>query len=716
MRALHLFFQLHQPYSLKTPEGGEHEYFGGGADFREAERKYYQSFFALLERNTQRYAGLKVSLLVSGSWLDQAELYAPELVRRLQKLVDLKQVELVATPYYYSLSAFYNEEEFREQVELSRQKFEGKFSTKLQVLATPGLMYHDRLARWASAAGFVGALAGDAAGVLDFRSSNRVYDAAGVSDFRVLFENGKISRALARGEDLVMAESLEKAEDFSGSQSEDMDGAEAAASGGLGGVAAGPRKRATAAEFVRGRAGVASTASRGSGKRAPMATKVAGKKMYSAKKLQKELDMACLRGNLVSLCLDARMFGEHREEGVVACFDEFFMNWLKVPGNKFLTASEILTAGNSAVGGEGAGSSALATLVPTAEISVKSTVRTSGMLDGFRDSAGRSGVVDDAGLPDSMAGGRGGLARIEEVQFILPEGFRTEEGDKLYGLRERVLKTKNEDLKTDFRKLTVMDYEFGKFREDFAKVLEDFEERVDELLLKPKQLRAENAGEAGGDAGEANLTASRTAEELAGVTGSRNMGVTGEEELEPEDDYTVKVHRILKKADEREAAARSLRGARALPGEELEDFVGDEADIDGAEVDIEFGSDDGLEGDCEEGGAGIEEDSDDFEEDEDGAEIDEAQEMMDAFDAAEAEVQVIAQRMKRSRETAEREFEALMEAEVVIPADEEPRRAPRGSLHGASHGASREALNGDTRGVSRVGTKKKKVHRKIVLD
>ena len=220
----------------------------------------------------------------------------------------------------------------------------------------------------------------------------------------------------------------------------------------------------------------------------------------------------------------------------------------------------------------------------------------------------------------------------------------------------------------------------------------------------------------GGDAGEANLTASRTAEELAGVTGSRNMGVTGEEELEPEDDYTVKVHRILKKADEREAAARSLRGARALPGEELEDFVGDEADIDGAEVDIEFGSDDGLEGDCEEGGAGIEEDSDDFEEDEDGAEIDEAQEMMDAFDAAEAEVQVIAQRMKRSRETAEREFEALMEAEVVIPADEEPRRAPRGSLHGASHGASREALNGDTRGVSRVGTKKKKVHRKIVLD
>lgn len=660
MRALHLFFQLHQPYSLKAPEGGEHEHFGGGADFREANQKYYQPFFALLERNTQRYAGLKVSLLVSGSWLDQAELYEPELVRRLQKLVDLKQVELVAVPYYHSLSAFYDKDEFNEQVALSRQKFEGKFSTHLSVLAAPGLMYHDRLAKWAEKAGFRGALAGDAAGVLDFRSAGRVYEAVGCEDFRVLFENGRLSQALVQGEDLVLATQAVKAEDFSevssSTVSEEAEGSRAM----------GARKRgATAAEFVRGRAGISRSTEivsrRSVGGAGAAGSSGLEKKVYSAKKLQKELDMACLRGNLVSLCLDARVFGEQRDKGVVACFDEFFANWLKVPGNKFLTASEIFEA---------------EVFRPTAEISVKSTVRSRGMLSGL-------------GIQENGAAGAG-LAKVEEVQFTLPEGFRTEAEDKLYDLRARVLKTKNEDLKRDFQKLTTMDYAFGKFREDFEKVLEDFEARVNDLLPKPKQLRAENAGaddDAASEVGAANLTASRAAEEL--------KGVTGDEEPEPENDYTVKVHRILKKA----SAEQAKRQARP------EDF-----ELESGELDEDLEVDDDV----------LDEDLDEFDvvedvDDADGTEIDEDDadevvDMSDAFDEAEAELQVIAQRMKRSKQESERELEALMEAEVVsvstaVELDEDNKAAGRK----AKNMTEREA-----RAAS--GAKKKKTHRRIVLD
>lgn len=661
MRALHLFFQLHQPYSLKAPEGGEHEYFGGGADFREANQKYYQPFFALLERNTQRYVGLKVSLLVSGSWLDQAELYEPELVRRLQKLVDLKQVELVAAPYYHSLSAFYDKDEFNEQVVLARQKFEGKFSTYLSVLAAPGLMYHDRLAKWAEKAGFRGALAGDAAGVLDFRSAGRVYEAAGCEDFRVLFENGRLSQALVQGEDLVLAAQAVKAEDFSEVSSliasEETEGSRMV----------GARKRgATAAEFVRGRAGV-SHATEAASRRSVGGAGVAGspgleKKAYSAKKLQKELDMACLRGNLVSLCLDARLFGEQRDKGVVACFDEFFANWLKVPGNKFLTASEVFEA---------------EAFKPTAEISVKSTVRSRGMLG-------------DLDIQENGVAGAG-LAKVEEVQFTLPEGFRAETEDKLYDLRARVLKTKNEDLKHDFQKLTTMDYAFGKFREDFGKVLEDFEARVDDLLPKPKQLRAENAGANDVDeaesAGAANLTASRTAEELKGVTGDE----------EPENDYTVKVHRILKKASA-EQAKRQARPSRP------EDF-----ELESGELDEDLEVDDVLGEELDE--FDVVEDVDDADEVEiDEDEADEAVDMSDAFDEAEAELQVIAQRMKRSKQESERELEALMEAEVVsvsttVKLDEDEKTAGRK----AKNTAEREA-----RAAS--GAKKKKTHRRIVLD
>ncbi len=662
MRALHLFFQLHQPYSLKAPEGGEHEYFGGGADFREANQKYYQPFFALLERNTQRYAGLKVSLLASGSWLDQAGLYEPELVRRLQKLVDLKQVELVAAPYYHSLSAFYDKDEFNEQVALARQKFEGKFSTHLSVLVAPRLMYHDRLAKWAEKAGFRGALAGDAAGVLDFRSAGRVYEAAGCEDFRVLFENGRLSQALVQGEDLVLAAQAVKAEDFSEVSSsvvsEETEGSRTI----------GARKRgATAAEFVRGRAGVShpteAVSRRSVGGAGAVGSSGLEKKVYSAKKLQKELDMACLRGNLVSLCLDARMFGEQRDKGVVACFDEFFANWLKVPGNKFLTASEVFEA---------------EAFKPTAEISVKTTVRSRGMLG-------------DLGIQENGAVGAG-LAKVEEVQFTLPEGFRAETEDKLYGLRARVLKTKNEDLKRDFQKLTTMDYVFGKFREDFGKVLEDFEARVDDLLPKPKQLRAENAGADDVDeaesAGAANLTASRTAEEL--------KGVTGDEEPEPENDYTVKVHRILKTA----SAEQAKRQARP------EDF-----ELESGELEEDLEVDDGFDGlDEELDEFDVVEDVDDADEAEVDDEMDEVVDMSDAFDEAEAELQVIAQRMKRSKQESERELEALMEAEVVsvstaVELDEDNKVVGRK----AKDTAEREA-----RAAS--GAKKKKTHRRIVLD
>lgn len=659
MRALHLFFQLHQPYSLKAPEGGEHEYFGGGADFREANQKYYQPFFALLERNTQRYAGLKVSLLVSGSWLDQAELYEPELVRRLQKLVDLKQVELVAAPYYHSLSAFYDKDEFNEQVALARQKFEGKFSTHLSVLAAPGLMYHDRLAKWAEKAGFRGALAGDAAGVLDFRSAGRVYEAAGCEDFRVLFEDGRLSQALVQGEDLVLAAQAMKAEDFSEVSSsvvsEETEGSRTM----------GARKRgATAAEFVRGRAGV-SHATEAASRRSVGGAGAVGssgleKKVYSAKKLQKELYMACLRGNLVSLCLDARMFGEQRDKGVVACFDEFFANWLKVPGNKFLMASEVFET---------------EAFKPTAEISVKSTIQSRGMLGDFD--------IQENGVAGA------GLAKVEEVQFTLPEGFRAETEDKLYDLRARVLKTKNEDLKHDFQKLTTMDYAFGKFREDFGKVLEDFEARVDDLLPKPKQLRAENAGADDVDeaesAGAANLTASRTAEEL--------KGVTGDEEPEPENDYTVKVHRILKKASA-EQAKRQVRP---------EDF-----ELESGELEEDLEVDDVLDEELDE--FDVVEDVDDADEVEIDDETDEVVDMSDAFDEAEAELQVIAQRMKRSKQESEIELEALMEAEVVsvstpVELDEDKKTAGRK----AKNTTEREA-----RAAS--GAKKKKTHRRIVLD
>ncbi len=227
-----------------------------------------------------------------------------------------------------------------------------------------------------------------------------------------------------------------------------------------------------------------------------------------------------------------------------------------------------------------------------------------------------------------------------------------------------------------------MDYAFGKFREDFGKVLEDFEARVDDLLPKPKQLRAENAGvdDDGNEAeavGAANLTASRAAEEL--------KGVTGDEEPEPENDYTVKVHRILKKASAEQAKRQARPEDFELESGELDEDLEVDDDVLGEELD-EFDVVEDVD------------DADEVEIDED--EADEAVDMSDAFDEAEAELQVIAQRMKRSKQESE-----VVSVSTTVKLDEDEKTAGRK----AKNTAEREA-----RAAS--GAKKKKTHRRIVLD
>lgn len=133
MRAVQLFFRLHRAYDLKPISEIDAEIFGIEAEFRETNRIEYQPLFALLERNSQKYPKFHVSVGVSGLWLEQAEKWDPELIRRLRKLVNLGNVELVACPYDYSLSSFYDEAEFETQMEEERKIFSRIFGVEPEI-------------------------------------------------------------------------------------------------------------------------------------------------------------------------------------------------------------------------------------------------------------------------------------------------------------------------------------------------------------------------------------------------------------------------------------------------------------------------------------------------------------------------------------------------------------------------------------------------------
>lgn len=202
MRVLHLGFQLDCPL-------------GDEKAFAERNKQVFQPFFAFLERNVQKYPDFRVSLLILGAWLDQAEKFDKTLLERLKVLAEAKKVDFLATPYYNSLSFFYDRAEFEAELWLHKEKLRELFGVECYVMALADLMYNDEIAKAAENLGYFGVLAGGWPENLARRYESRVYDAAGgCRHLRVIGRNMALSeyimhdfaerqRALADGDVLA---------------------------------------------------------------------------------------------------------------------------------------------------------------------------------------------------------------------------------------------------------------------------------------------------------------------------------------------------------------------------------------------------------------------------------------------------------------------------------------------------------------------------------
>ncbi len=335
MRSLHLCFHLHRPYELKDSSSWQKGYFGGEVEFKAEDKANYQPLFALLERNAQRYPNFRASLLVSGIWLEQAERWDMDLIRRLQKLVKSGSVSFIATPYHYSMAGFYDLDELSEQIAEYRKIVDRLFGIESKILALPKLCYHNRLARWAEKNGFEAMFAGDAAEILDWRTVNQVYEAKGRKNLKLLFDNRRLSEmiefaqpeATVQVDDEVTVDELD--EDIELSTSVD-----------------------SATDFVRAMSEVNSQPKSQTGARTKKVTQ------FSARKFQKYLDLDFLRGDLVNLYLDSSIFGQWRSLSIIGFFDELFKIWSEMPGSRLVNADMTLK------------------MSPTAELSIKRTVST----------------------------------------------------------------------------------------------------------------------------------------------------------------------------------------------------------------------------------------------------------------------------------------------------------------------------------------------------
>jgi alpha-amylase len=182
-----------------------HDYFdGNGEDDRNNGRvlakvadKSYRPMNALLKRLLDTHPDFKVSLSITGTFIEQAERWAPDVIEDFRALVSTGRVEIVAETYYHSLAFFYSREEFEKQVQMHRQKIRELFGVETTAFRNTELAYNDELAQWADQAGFKAILAEGWDPILDWRSPNYVYRPAGTENIRLLMKNYRLSDDVA---------------------------------------------------------------------------------------------------------------------------------------------------------------------------------------------------------------------------------------------------------------------------------------------------------------------------------------------------------------------------------------------------------------------------------------------------------------------------------------------------------------------------------------
>jgi len=209
LRAICLYLHIHQPiryrqysaFDISCDNNYFYDDYNGRQSneriFRKVAEKSYYPMLDLLEKNMQKYPEFKVSFSITGTWLEQAAAWAPDLVRKIQAMVKRGQAEIVGETYYHSLAFFYNREEFNAQVEKHAFTVEKIFGSRPKVFRNTELAYNDELAHWANEKGYKAILAEGWDKVLGWRSPNYVYRPAGCDKTRLLLKNYRLSDDIA---------------------------------------------------------------------------------------------------------------------------------------------------------------------------------------------------------------------------------------------------------------------------------------------------------------------------------------------------------------------------------------------------------------------------------------------------------------------------------------------------------------------------------------
>ena len=204
MQSICLYFQVHQPFRLRTYrffEMGEDHYYYDDYQNRHqiqelAKKCYLPANQLLMDLVKQHGKKFQVSFAISGAALELFEQYAPEVIESFQKLVKTNNVELIAKPYSHSLAGLYNKGEFVRQIKLHTERMKQLFDIEPKTLSNTELIYSDDLGADVAELGFTAMLTEGAKHVLGWKSPNFLYRNAINPKLNVLVRNTALSEDL----------------------------------------------------------------------------------------------------------------------------------------------------------------------------------------------------------------------------------------------------------------------------------------------------------------------------------------------------------------------------------------------------------------------------------------------------------------------------------------------------------------------------------------
>jgi glycogen synthase len=153
MALVTFYFQLHQPFRLHP----DRDIFFWEQNNREifqkvAEKNYLPAtimFTELIANNPE----FKITFSMSGTFLEQAQMYKPDVITCLQELLEAgkqnNQVEFLEETYYHSFAGLFDDHEkteFRDQVLLHKKKMKDIFGIKPESFRNTELMFNNEIA------------------------------------------------------------------------------------------------------------------------------------------------------------------------------------------------------------------------------------------------------------------------------------------------------------------------------------------------------------------------------------------------------------------------------------------------------------------------------------------------------------------------------------------------------------------------------------------